>query len=115
MQHIPEKHFKMIRYYGIYTRHRKIYENLHRQLTSKQHRLFASFTRQREAILIAFGHYPIQCPNCKITMEILEIYHNHNRGSLQELYERAHIRLCNCQSPGLHFKRGSGRLKKQNK
>ena len=35
---------------------------------------------------------PIQCPNCKITMEILEIYHNHHRVSLQELYERAHIR-----------------------
>ena len=36
--------------------------------------------------------YPIQCPNCKTTMEILEIYHNHYRVSLQELYERAHIR-----------------------
>ena len=92
MQHIPEKHFKMIRYYGIYARHRKIDENLHRQCTPKQCRLFASFTRWREAILLAFEYDPIQCPNCKITMEILEIYHNHHRVSLQELYERAHIR-----------------------
>ena len=92
MQHIPEKHFKMIRYYGIYARHRKIDENLHRQRTPKQRRLFASFTRWREAILLAFGYDPIQCPNCKETMEILEIYKNHHRVSLQELYERAHIR-----------------------
>ena len=27
MLHIPEKHFKMIRYYGIYARHRKIDKN----------------------------------------------------------------------------------------
>ena len=92
MQHIPEKHFKTIRYYGIYARHRKIDENLRRQRTLKQRRLFASFTRWREAILIAFGHDPIQCPNCKTTIEILEIYHNHHRVSLQELYEWAHIR-----------------------
>ena len=92
MQHIPEKHFKMIRYYGIYARHRKIDENLRRQRTLKQRRLFASFTRWQEAILIAFVHDPIQCPNCKTTMEILEIYHNHHRVSLQELCERVHIR-----------------------
>ena len=92
MQHIPEKHFKMISYYGIYARHSKIDENLHRQRAPKQCRLFVSFTRWREAILLAFGYDPIQCPNCKITMEILEIYHNHHRGSLQELYKRAYIR-----------------------
>ena len=56
MLHIPEKHFKMIRYYGIYARHRKIDENLHRQCTSKQRHLYASFTRWREAILLAFGY-----------------------------------------------------------
>ena len=92
MQNIPEKHFKMIRYYGIYARQRKIDKNLHRLRTPEQRRIFATFTRWREAILLAFGYNPIQCPNCKETMEILEIYKNHHRVSLQELYERAHIR-----------------------
>lgn len=92
MQHIPEKHFKMIRYYGIYARQRKIDKNLHRLRTPEQRRIFATFTRWREAILLAFGYDPIQCPNCKETMEILEIYKNHHWVSLQELYERAHIR-----------------------
>ena len=92
MQHIPEKHFKMIRYYGIYARQRKIDKNLHRLRTPEQRRIFATFTRWREAILLAFGYDSIQCPNCKETMEILEIYKNHHRVSLQELYERAHIR-----------------------
>ena len=92
MQHIPEKHFKMIRYHGIYARQRKIDKNLHRLRTPEQRRIFATFIRWREAILLAYGYDPIQCPNCKETMEILEIYKNHHRVSLQELYERAHIR-----------------------
>ena len=30
IRHIPEKHFKMIRYGGLYARHRKIDKNLYR-------------------------------------------------------------------------------------
>jgi len=65
MQHIPEKHFKMIRYYGIYARQRKIDSNLRRQRTPEQRRMFASFTHWRETILLAFGHDPLQCSDCK--------------------------------------------------
>ena len=72
----------MIRCYGIYARQRKIDKNLHRLRTPEQGRIFATFTRWREAILLTFGYNPIQCPNCKETMEILEIYHNHHRVSL---------------------------------
>ncbi|MEI3182350.1 MAG: transposase, partial [Lachnospiraceae bacterium] len=32
IQHIPEKHFKMIRYYGLYARHRKIDAKLYRAI-----------------------------------------------------------------------------------
>lgn len=92
MQHIPEKHFKMIRYYGIYSRHRDIDKNLRRQHTSEQRRIFTSFTRWRESILLSFGYDPLQCPKCNSQMEILDIYHNHHRVSLPDLYERAKIR-----------------------
>lgn len=92
MQHIPEKNFKMIRYYGIYSRHREIDKNLRRQRTSEQRRMFTSFTRWRESILLSFGYDPLQCPKCNSQMEILDIYHNHHRVSLPDLYERAKIR-----------------------
>ena len=92
MQHIPEKNFKMIRYYGIYSRHREIDKNLRRQRTSEQRRMFTSFTRWRESILLSFGYDPLQCPKCNSQMEILDIYHNHHRVSLPDLYERTKIR-----------------------
>jgi len=92
MQHIPEKNFKMIRYYGIYSRHRDIDKNLRRQRTSEQRRIFTSFNRWRESILLSFGYDPLQCPKCNSQMEILDIYHNHHRVSLPDLYERTKIR-----------------------
>ncbi|MFQ7354190.1 MAG: hypothetical protein ACLROG_14760 [Coprococcus phoceensis] len=36
-----------------------------------------------------FGYDPLECPNCKQKMELLELYYNHKRVSLEELYERA--------------------------
>lgn len=33
IRHIPEKHFKMIRYGGLYARHRKIDSKLHRAIS----------------------------------------------------------------------------------
>ena len=38
IRHIPEKHFKMIRYGGLYARHRKIDEKLYRAISKSKHR-----------------------------------------------------------------------------
>ena len=35
IRHIPEKHFKMIRYYGLYARHRKSDLKLHRAISNE--------------------------------------------------------------------------------
>ena len=40
-------------------------------------------------ILLSFGYDPLYCPHCKKEMLLVEIYHNHKRVPLQELYERA--------------------------
>ena len=32
---------------------------------------------------------PLECPHCKHKMEFLELYYNHKRVSLEELYEKA--------------------------
>ena len=88
IRHIPEKHFKMIRYGGIYARHREIDKKLHRAISREKHHIFRSFNQWRTAILSAFGYDPLKC-ECGTTMLFLELYFNHKRVSLEELYEKA--------------------------
>lgn len=89
IRHIPEKHFKMIRYSGLYARHRKIDSKLHRAISKSKHHIYRSFNQWRTAILSPFGYDPLECPDCKHKMVFLELYYNHKRVSLEELYEKA--------------------------
>ena len=89
IRHIPEKNFKMIRYGGLYARHREEDKRLHRAVSVQKKRLFLSFTQWRTAILTSFGYDPLKCPNCRHDMEFLELYLNHQRVSLEEMYENA--------------------------
>lgn len=90
--HIPEKHFKMIRYYGIYARHRKEDDKIYRAISKQTHKLLLSFNRWREAILLSFGYDPLKCPCCGKTMVFFELYFNHQRVSLHELYKKVMAR-----------------------
>lgn len=92
MQHIPEKNFKMVRYYGLYARHRDIDKKLHRARSPEKQRLMISFNHWRESILLSFGYDPLACPKCHKEMKILEIYYNHTRVPLEELYEKARLK-----------------------
>lgn len=89
IQHIPEKHYKMIRYAGLYARHRQIDSRLYRAIPKDRHHILRSFNQWRYAILLSFGYDPLECSDCKHKMEFLELYYKHMRVSLQELYERA--------------------------
>jgi hypothetical protein len=89
IQHIPEKNFKMIRYYGLYARHREIDKQLYRVRSAEKQRVMVSFNQWRNAILLSFGYDPLKCPQCRKEMVILDIYYNHKRVSLEELYEKA--------------------------
>ena len=88
IRHIPEKHFKMIRYGGIYARHREIDSKLYRAISKSKHHIYRSFNQWRTAILSSFGHDPLVCPDCQHRMEFLELYFNHQRVSLEEMYEK---------------------------
>lgn len=88
IQHIPEKHFKMIRYYGIYARHRDEDSRLRRAISKEKYRIFLSFNRWRDSILSSFGYDPLRCPRCNGTMLFLELYHNHKHIPLDEMYEK---------------------------
>ena len=89
IRHIPEKHFKMIRYGGIYARHREIDQKLYRAVSKSKHHIYRSFHQWRTAILSSFGYDPLTCPDCQHKMEFLELYFNHQRVSLEEMYEKA--------------------------
>jgi hypothetical protein len=97
IQHIPDKHFKMIRYYGIYARHREQDTKLYRAISKSKHKVYLSFNRWRDSILTSFGYDPLTCP-CGSKMEFLELYFNHKRVSLHELYESVKARH-GCRSP----------------
>ena len=88
IRHIPEKHFKMIRYGGIYARHREIDSKLYRAISKSKHHIYRSFNQWRTAILSFFGYDPLVCPDCQHRMEFLELYFNHQRVSLEEMYEK---------------------------
>lgn len=88
IQHIPEKHFKMIRYYGLYARHRELDKSLHKAVPEFKHSILLSFTKWRSNILLSFGYDPLCCPKCQHEMEFVELYYHHRRVSLTDLYEK---------------------------
>lgn len=102
IRHIPEKHFKMIRYYGIYARHRDTDKKLHRALSGEKHRFWISFNRWRTLFLHSMGYDPLKCPCCGKEMVFLEMYHRHDRLSLEEMYERAMAKNRRSRSPTLY-------------
>lgn len=88
IQHIPEKHFKQIRYYGIYARTKVQNKKLNFAISREKHKIILSFNRWRDCTLHSFGYDPLKCPCCGQTMVFLEMYHNHQHISLNEMYER---------------------------
>lgn len=97
IQHIPEKNFKMTRYYGLYARHRASDQKLRKAIHPSKHKFLKSFSKWRNDITLSFGYDPLKCPHCHHDMCLLEIYYNHQRVSLEELYKRA-IARARCRS-----------------
>ena len=84
--HIPEKHFKMLRYYGIYAKHHK-QEKLLRKCISEKKRVFLkSIQDWRNSILLSFGYDPLCCSECGTSMLVLEVYHK--KTALFEQYRK---------------------------
>ena len=99
-QHIPEKHFKMIRYYGNYARHRSSDKRFRRAISKEKHKLYLSFNRWRDSILHSFGYDPLRCSICGNVMLFLKLYFNYRPVPLHELYEKV-MRKHPCRSPAL--------------
>lgn len=85
--HIPEKNFKMIRYYGIYARRSKKTKNLIKMMEEKIMRMKKSMGRWEYRILAAFGVDPCKCPKCKGIMRINDIVYK-KYGSMKEYFRK---------------------------
>ena len=72
--HIPEKHFKMIRYYGIYAKKHKNAHKLFLAVPKEKRRFLASLNTWRASLLLSFGYDPLWC-KCGHIMTVLEICH----------------------------------------
>ncbi|MDR3766559.1 MAG: transposase, partial [Butyricicoccus sp.] len=65
IQHIPDKNFKMTRYYGLYARHRETDKALYKAVSKSKYHLLRSFTKWRNDILLSYGYAPLNYPNCR--------------------------------------------------
>jgi len=72
--HIPEKHFKMIRYYGVYAKHHKYSDKLFMSVSKQQKEFIMKTSNWRTSLLISLGYDPLWC-DCGHTMSVLEICH----------------------------------------
>lgn len=89
IRHIPEKHFKMIRYYGIYARHRDSDKHIVKAIPEHRKRFVLSMNKWRMSIGFTFGYDPLKCPCCNNTLTLLELFHNHKRVPLDDLFRKA--------------------------
>ena len=84
--HIPEKHFKMLRYYGIYAKHHKQEKKLRKCISPEKQRFLRSVQDWRQSILLSFGYDPLCCSECGTSMLVLEVYHK--KTALFERYRK---------------------------
>ena len=84
--HIPEKHFKMLRYYGIYAKHHPQEKRLRKAVSPEKHRFFLRHSDWRNMILLSFGMDPLQCQKCGTSMLALEVYYK--KTALFERYRK---------------------------
>ena len=88
IRHIPEKHFKMIRYYGVYARHKESDNKLRRAINSDTRNYLIRTSNWRNNIFRYFGYDPLCCQKCNSKMIYLELRFNHKHVSLEEMYEK---------------------------
>ena len=83
--HIPEKHFKMLRYYGIYAKHHKQEMKLRNVFLPKNNVSYVLF-RTGGNPFCSFGYDPLCCSECGTSMLVLEVYHK--KTALFEQYRK---------------------------
>ena len=83
IRHIPEKNFKMIRYFGIYSRRSKGKVNFIKMIDKRILSIRKSIANWENRILAIAGVDPCKCPNCKNKMRFYDIVYP-KYGSMRE-------------------------------
>lgn len=91
IRHIPEKNFRMIRYYGLYANavKNKLLPTLSYQITSLFGMAKLTFSPNeqpdnwRERIIALTGNDPLFCSNCKVQMKLTEIGYRARDGTFR--------------------------------
>lgn len=81
--HIPEKNFKMVRYFGVYTTRNKQNVNLIKMFEKRIFDLKKKLRKWEYRILASFGVQPKQCEKCGSMMKFHDIVYK-NFGSVRE-------------------------------
>lgn len=89
--HIPEKQFKMVRYYGIYARNNKHKNKFLKLVDEKVMESLRKMRTWKYRIIKTFGHDPLKCEKCDSMMELHDIYYK-KYGSVLDLYRKKIIR-----------------------
>jgi len=82
IQHIPPKHFRVVRYYGaLATKAKPLFKRILSKLFRRMKEM-AKFDRWRQRITSFTGKDPLRCPICQREMELVEIaYFSKESGS----------------------------------
>ncbi|WP_195516903.1 IS91 family transposase [Paraclostridium bifermentans] len=83
IRHIPEKNFKMIRYFGIYSRISNWKFNFIKMIDKRILSVRKSIANWENRILAIAGVYPCKCPNCENKMRFHDIVYP-KYGSMRE-------------------------------
>jgi len=70
--HIPDTEFRMIRYYGIYSKKHKSHGKMIMMFNKQQLKIQRMMNRWQLSIISDFHHNPLNCSHCNSEMKLLE-------------------------------------------
>jgi len=86
--HIPERQFKMIRYYGIYANSIKKKSKVIKMVHEKIFEISKKYKTWRKRIQLSFGHDPLECKKCGEIMVLSDIVYPRHGSVLEMIRER---------------------------
>ena len=92
VQHIPDRHFKMMRYFGIYAKHHKQESKIRKRyegLKNPQYKAWNDYFLTWKSLMIScFNVDPIECPCCKKDMTLMTIKFNNGKETMEQHFEK---------------------------
>uniref|UniRef100_UPI00261E22B1 transposase n=1 Tax=Clostridium sp. TaxID=1506 RepID=UPI00261E22B1 len=88
--HIPDKNFKMVRYFGLYSRRNKDKDKFIKMIDKKIVQIKKSIEKWEYRLLASFGVDACKCPKCGGKMRFNDIVYA-RYGSMREYFKKKFI------------------------